>query len=107
MAPHGALAEQAVVVDTPPPPAKVEQIPKSPGGDCAWLDGQWLWQGQHWEWEPGSWVIPPRDCHYAEPVVSWIQSTAGATLFYARGKWYPNNSGQRCQDPRSCVEASP
>jgi hypothetical protein len=92
------------VVDTAPPPAKIEHVPDEPSPDCAWLDGQWLWVGQHWQWAPGSWVIPPPDCHYADPTMTWLETATGpGVLYYLQGAWYPDHAGEHCRAAQSCL----
>src|SRR5689334_22313545 len=73
---------RAIIVATPPPPAKVEHVPTDPGGLCAWQDGQWIWLGGHWQWQPGAWVVPPVGCRYAQPSMAWVQAAQRDLLYY-------------------------
>jgi hypothetical protein len=85
-----------VVVDAPPPSAKVEDVPDDPGGDCRWLDGRWEWEGAGWQWREGRWVVPPRECHFAPPIALWVPSASGGALFYRGGAWYRTESRTPC-----------
>jgi hypothetical protein len=108
--PEGSRAEngneQAVIVATPPPPAKVERVPTDPRGACAWLDGQWLWLGGRWQWQPGAWVVPPVGCRYVPPSMAWVQGTQRDALYYVHGGWFPAVEGQHCGRPQTCLAAA-
>jgi hypothetical protein len=108
--PEGARSEastpHALIVATPPPPAKVERVPTDPGGACAWQDGQWLWLGARWQWQPGAWVIPPPGCHYAPPSMAWVQGAQRDELYYMNGGWFPALEGQHCARPQTCLAAA-
>lgn len=101
--PHAATSTLAVVVTSPPPPARIEHVPADPGGNCAWLDGQWVWAGQHWEWQAGDWVVAPPHCHYAEPGLTWVETVGQGALYHLPGAWYPDTEGQPCAPVRSCL----
>ena len=78
---------QAVKVDYPPPPAKIEEIRiAKKSGTCVWRDGYWDWAGGRWEWQDGRAVLPSTGCLYAEPKLRW---TTESLLFY-RPVWYPD-----------------
>jgi hypothetical protein len=87
--PHPETARQ-VIVDYPPPPARVERVPPDPGETCVWVDGHWEWRGRQWEWMTGDWVVPPPGCHYAPPRLSWIDTARGGTLYFTPPGWYPS-----------------
>src|SRR5262245_13642684 len=78
---HPPNAAPPIVVDSPPPSAKIERVPGAPGGDCSWLDGHWEWVGETWEWTPGAWVAPEPDCHFALPEAVWVPSAGRGLLF--------------------------
>ena len=98
--PDVAAAPQ--LVDVPPPPAKVERIPPDPGKPCAWFDGRWEWVGEAWEWTAGGWVVPPPGCHFATAESGWAAGTDRSLLFYVPGRWYPDEGGKPCPEPRAC-----
>lgn len=77
-------ASALVEVDYPPPPARVEMVPKRPSNDAVWVNGEWLWQGRRWAWRPGMWVVSPKNAAYARRVV--VRRGDGK-LFYAPGSW--------------------
>jgi hypothetical protein len=91
--PSGPQPETArqVIVDYPPPPARVERVPPDPGEACFWIDGHWEWRGRAWEWESGNWFVPPPGCHYASPRLAWIDTARGGTLYFTPPGWYPSD----------------
>jgi len=91
-----------IVVDYPPPPAEVEQLPPDPGKPCAWQDGHFQWLGRRWQWTDGKWVIPPKGCHYVDPWMSWVPSRNGQELHYWLPRWLPNVANTICQQPVTC-----
>lgn len=99
---HPATAAPPVVVDSPPPSAKIESIPADPGSGCAWLDGHWEWASETWEWTPGAWVAVEDGCHFAEPEAVWVPSAGRGLLFYLPGEWYRDRDGAKCKAPRVC-----
>jgi hypothetical protein len=104
--PHGPTAPPAIVVDTPPPAAKTEWIPKDPGRPCAWLDGRWDWVDEAWHWTPGAWVVAPRECYFAPPEALWVSTTGRGLLFYLPGRWYPASGTASCATPQTCGATS-
>jgi hypothetical protein len=107
--PHSETARQ-VIVDYPPPPARVERVPPDPGETCVWIDGHWEWRGRAWEWESGNWFVPPPGCHYAPPRLAWIDTARGGTLYFTPPGWYPSDidevepstSKAACKPPVVC-----
>ena len=91
-----------IVVDYPPPPAEVEQIPPDPGKPCDWLDGHWEWLGRRWQWVDGKWVVPPSGCHYVDPWMSWVPAHDGNELHYWLPRWLPNVANTICKQPVLC-----
>jgi|CZKU01.1.fsa_nt_gi hypothetical protein len=78
--PTSALAE----VGYPPPPARVELVPKQPSSDAVWIDGEWQWQGRRWAWRIGRWVVPPEGAKFSP----WMMVRgADGVVFYAEGTW--------------------
>ena len=100
--PGGAPAPnaQAVSVDYPPPPAKIEEIAISHGSKtaCVWRDGYWDWTGRRWEWQPGRAVLTPAGCRFADPKLAW---TTDSLSFY-RPAWYPDPAVASA--PKTCAE---
>lgn len=86
--PHPIYVEQPtsalVEVGYPPPPARVEFVPKQPASDAVWIDGEWQWQGRRWAWRIGRWVRPPKDAKFAPWMM--VRSPNGA-VYYAEGTW--------------------
>ncbi len=102
--PRGPTAENLpwIVVDYPPPPAQVEQLPPDPGKPCAWLDGHWEWMGRRWQWVDGEWVVPPSGCHYVDPWMSWVPAHDGHELHYWAPRWLPDVVNTICKQPVIC-----
>jgi hypothetical protein len=48
-----------ILVPRPPPVVPIEVQPAQPVSDAVWVEGQWLWAGDHWDWKQGGWVVPP------------------------------------------------
>ncbi len=71
-------------VPYPPPPARVELVPDSPGPRAVWIDGEWLWNGRRWAWKEGSWVVPPPAYRFARWAVVF---RSDGTVLYAQGVW--------------------
>jgi hypothetical protein len=94
--PAGQHPENArqVVVEYPPPPARVERVPADPGDACVWVDGYWEWLGRRWEWQIGNWVVPPPGCQYAAPRLAWIDSARGGVLYFTPPGWYANEGDE-------------
>lgn len=102
--PHSSTRAALTVVDTAPPPAKIETIPEPPATECAWLDGRWEWTGSAWEWRPGTWVRLEGSfgaCHYAVPEALWAPTSGTGLLFYLPGRWY-RQDGTPCGEPPQC-----
>ena len=104
---HPANASPPIVVDSPPPSAKIEHVPDDPGAPCAWLDGHWEWAGETWDWTPGAWVVAEGGCHFALPEAIWVPAPGRGLLFYLQGQWYRDRDGARCKEPRVCAPSAP
>lgn len=88
-------------VDYPPPPARVEQVPKAPNDDAVWIDGEWTWQGRRWAWKQGRWLLPPANAQYAP----WTSTRdAAGNLYVAEGKWR-DKQGKELPDPEPLAGA--
>jgi len=101
--PHPAHVQEFVAVTFPPPPAQVEEIPNSLGGEhCAWVDGHYGWDGRRWEWQAGRWVVPPAGCYYAEPVVAWAKS-GEPQLYFTPPRWYRKDAALLTEQTATCA----
>ena len=117
LGPHQAGSNRVIIVTRAPPPAEVECVPPQPREECVWVDGSWRYAGRRWEWLPGAWLIPPANCYYAEAYARWLPGGAspkraskednGDRLFYFPASWYPDKAGQKCAEPKICLEATP
>ncbi len=93
--PHPSYVAQGTqsleAVSFPPPPARVEIVPKRPDAKGAvWIDGEWVWQGLRWGWKPGRWVVPPPGVRFAP----WTEVRgADGTVYYAHGAWLDARNG--------------
>ena len=78
--PTTALAQPAVmVVNSEPPPVRVETVMVSPGPGYVWVSGAWLWSGTGWYWYAGHWAHPPH------PRAYWV--TPGWEYDHGRRVW--------------------
>jgi hypothetical protein len=97
--PTSALVE----VPYPPPPARIEAVPKAPTETAVWIDGEWMWQGKHWVWKAGRWVEPPRHAAFAP----WTTvRDANGTLYFAAGTWR-DATGAEVPEPAPIASARP
>ncbi len=71
-------------VPYPPPPARVETVPPSPGRGAVWIDGEWAWQGRLFAWRRGRWVMPPAGARFAPWTT--VRGEDG-TVYLAGGAW--------------------
>jgi hypothetical protein len=78
--PQSALAQ----VTLPPPPGRVEQVPRRPSDSAVWIDGEWMWRRGRWAWLPGRWVQTPAGLAFSP---SEIVRGADGRLWYAPGAW--------------------
>jgi hypothetical protein len=100
------VAQPTAALETvgyPPPPARVEFVPPSPGKGAVWIDGEWVWQGRRWSWRIGRWVQPPPDAKFSPWTV--VRSDDGAT-YYASGTWR-DARGNDLPDPTAIITARP
>lgn len=93
--PTSALVE----VPYPPPPARVEYIPKQPADAALWIDGEWGWNGRRWAWRVGRWVLAPVDplmpFHLPASYSPWVSVRSGdGTLYIAAGMWRDIRGGE-------------
>ncbi|MGH7434184.1 MAG: hypothetical protein ACRENE_00750 [Polyangiaceae bacterium] len=87
--PHPPLSAQATtaltLVDSDPPPGRVESVPPRPSGADAWINGEWVLRRGRWSWLLGRWVKTPPGATYAP----WVAVRAiDGTLYYAPSGWH-------------------
>ena len=108
--PHPPHVQEFVLIEYPPPPAQIEEIPEAieAAPECVWVDGYYAWEERRFAWHPGQWVLPTEGCYYAPAVTAW--SRAGEPrLYYTPPRWYRDDalgmSGQAafCPVPRTCT----
>lgn len=88
------LNARFAIVDFPPPPAQVQNVPADPGPACLWVDGYFTWQGRRWAWVPGGWRKVRSSCYRTEATMAWLPAEAGAILYYAEPAWYEKSPGE-------------
>ena len=90
-------------VPYPPPPARVEFVPKPPQKGAVWLDGEWTWEGTRYAWKRGRWVLPPANARFAP----WTATRdATGVYFIAEGTWRDPN-GKEVAEPEPLAYGSP
>jgi hypothetical protein len=94
--PPGAL----VLVDQPPPPARVEILPARPDESVVWIDGEWTWRRGRWAWMPGRWVVPPKGAKYS--AWTFVRGSDGE-LWYAPGVWRDATGAALAPPPAQAV----
>jgi hypothetical protein len=57
-APACGPASAEIVVDTGPPPDRVEVVGLAPYPGAIWIRGHWQWSGGRHVWYPGFWERP-------------------------------------------------
>ena len=72
------------LVPYPPPPARVELIPPTPGPDALWIDGHWMWTAGGYAWRAGGWEQARAGAHYAPATM--VRRSNGELLYYV-GSW--------------------
>jgi hypothetical protein len=84
----GQSTQSLESVGFPPPPARVEFIPRQPAKkgvkEAVWIDGEWEWQGRRWRWRLGRWVTPPEGARFAPWAVVYASD---GTVYSAPGIW--------------------
>jgi hypothetical protein len=90
-------------VPYPPPPARVETIPKQPRNEAVWIDGEWVWQTRRWAWRKGRWIVPPAGAKFAPWTT--VRDKSG-TLYAAVGVWR-NANGDEVQEPEPIAQGKP
>ena len=99
----GQPTSALVPVNDPPPPARVEVVPKKPASDAVWIDGEWVFIGRHWAWKRGRWITPPAGARYAPWAMTRDETGA---LWFAAGAWR-NGNGDEVDEPTPLAVAKP
>jgi hypothetical protein len=58
--PNSVGAPPAVIVNSPPPPARTETMTPAPGSNQTWVPGHYSWLNGQWTWVSGQWATPPQ-----------------------------------------------
>jgi hypothetical protein len=78
------LVPRKTVIETPPPAARYEVVPLSPGPDFYWTPGYWARRGSDWIWLEGAWLQRPW------PEAVWVGghwARHGRGYVWVPGKW--------------------
>jgi hypothetical protein len=75
------LAGTEPLVDSAPPPARIENVPYRDG--YVWALGHWKWNGHSWSWVDGSYVVEQRHAHWIPD--GWEPN--GTQWRYVPGHW--------------------
>ena len=78
----------AIVVQSEPPPVRIEVIPPQPDDGFVWVAGYWTWRVNSWLWIGGSWCRPPHS-H-----VVWIEPRwdhEGDHWHFNPGRWHDHD----------------
>jgi hypothetical protein len=104
--PHPPLiaqpADALVLVDTLPPPARVEYVPPRPAvSGAVWIDGEWTLRRGSWAWKVGRWLVSPPGARYAP----WacVRGSDGALYFVAGA--FRDLNGKPVDEPGSLAVA--
>jgi WXXGXW repeat (2 copies) len=68
----------------PPPTARLEVVPASPGANYVWIAGRWGWSNNNFAWVPGSWVLPATGHSIWVP---GLWESDGHGWFWSDGHW--------------------
>jgi hypothetical protein len=90
-----------VQVTAPPPPGRIEVVPRSPSAAGVWVDGEWVWRRGRWAWLPGRWVEASKGASFSP---SAFVRGADGRLWYAPGLWRDAN-GSTLDAPRTLTSA--
>ena len=75
------FAETQLLVDSAPPPPRIENVPHRDG--FIWASGHWEWHGHSWAWVDGSYL-------YEQRHATWIPDgwePHGTQWQYVPGHW--------------------
>src|ERR1700733_7551120 len=78
-----APAPAEVVVQSAPPPEKMEVVPVAPSTDHVWIRGHWHWDGVQWVWRGGQYEL--RRVGYRWVPARYEQR--GPAFYYIPGHW--------------------
>jgi WXXGXW repeat (2 copies) len=80
------LASAAIIVQSAPPPPRVEVVPEHRPGHV-WNEGHWGWKNRHHQWVKGTWIRERSGYHYNQP--AWVERN---------GRWQFTNGNWRRGD---------
>lgn len=80
-APSAVLAGTQLLVDSAPPPPRIENVPHRDG--FIWASGHWEWSGHSWSWVDGSYQYDQRHAHWIPD--GW--QPEGTQWRYVPGHW--------------------
>src|SRR5262252_4208082 len=75
------LAATQLLVDSAPPPPRIENVAYRQG--YVWASGHWEWNGHSWGWIDGSYLLEQRNAHWIPD--GWEQH--GTQWQYVPGHW--------------------
>jgi len=81
-----APAFAQVIVERAPPAEIVEVIPPLPHPGWHWVQGHYVWRGNHWDWQRGHYVafeVRPRP----EVIIETPPPPPAPHYFWVRGHW--------------------
>ena len=79
--PSTALASTQLLVESAPPPPRVENVPYRDG--YVWALGHWEWNGHSWAWVDGSYLVERRHAQWIPD--GW--EPQGSQWRYVPGHW--------------------
>jgi hypothetical protein len=83
--PARVAVEAAVVIEEPPPPLPLYDLPPCPYDGYHWMPGFWAWGAAGYYWVPGTWVMPPRVGVLWTP--GYWSFVAGGRYAFHEGYW--------------------
>jgi hypothetical protein len=79
------VRREGLTMSEPPPTAREEMKPDSPGPNYVWKPGHWAAVQGEWKWMPGEWAVPPT------PISVWIDGSYDAReQRWSPGYWEPD-----------------
>lgn len=79
--------EAEVYVPDPPPPTRVEAVPRAPGRYHVWIPGRWAWdlRANRYAWRPGVYHRLRHPTHRYWVAGAWQSTPRG--YVYVPGRW--------------------
>jgi hypothetical protein len=97
--PPGALVE----VTMPPPPGRVEEVPKAPNRSAVWVDGEWHWRRHKWAWQSGYWALAPLGARLSP----WVFVRGSDGRFWMAPSVWRDAAGSELPTPPELAVARP